>query len=282
MTKTLQPLLKGEKPSEEILSFFDKHTDKIQIPIGERFIVKEPSEEIRSFFDKIMDKFQIPNHLMTNRRLFKPSDVGEALNLKFILMVPRLMKYILKRKTLWLGDIRIFTLVKNLIPYWYARKWLPPLRDYSNITFLETRPESETYIIEGQEAKMYLKGCKPPKEILSFVENYIDGIHVPNGDESPFMMSFVHGAGIISPSSSPVEKVYKYMQAGSAKLAKDLWGLEEVETQQERVRMYRECSDLVQFWTMKGWLSIISPFATYEDLIRKLEKKENESGEQEK
>jgi hypothetical protein len=95
------------------------------------------------------------------------------------------------------------------------------------------------------------------------------------------MTTFVHGAGNISPLSSPIYKIIKYMRAGGAKLAKDLWGLEEAETQQERDHIYRECMDLVQFWTMKGWLSIISPFATYEDLIEKLESKENELGDPE-
>ena len=199
------------------------------------------------------------------------------MNLKITFLLPSLLENILKKKQLQEEDLRILSRVKFLIPYWYAREWLPPLGDYSHLSPLETRPKTETYLIEEQEAKMYLEGRKPPMEILSFVERYIDNTHVPSN--SADMMTFVHGAGNISPSSSPVDKVNKYIQAGGAKLAKDLWGLEYVESNQERERMYRECSGLVLFWTMKGWLSIISPFATYEDLIRKLEAKENQSGD---
>lgn len=72
-------------------------------------------------------------------------------------------------------------------------------------------------------------------------------------------MSFMHGAGNITQTISPVEKAIKYIQGAAAKLAKDLWGLEYAETDQDCDRIYRECNGLLIYWTMKEWISVLDP-----------------------
>jgi hypothetical protein len=244
LTKTLQQLWEGEKPSEALLTLTD---------------------ELMHDFE-----FQIGQTVNYEGKPFIIRDIGDAIRIKIRAISKSLLHHILKKPTGQEEEMTNISRIKMLIPYWYALKWLPPLKDYAHLLPVEKRPESESYIIESQESKMYLEGRKPPEEIISRIDNYMKCIHIPIPG-GPIAFLHLHGAGKITGSMSPVEKVSKFIQGGGAKLGKEFWGLEWAQTNQERDRIYRECIGLAYYWTLKEWNTIPNPSEPIKSIFKRNE-----------
>jgi hypothetical protein len=182
-------------------------------------------------------------------------DVGDILMVKLYEPSVQLPQRLISHKdVLSIGEIKTtIRRTKTLILYWYAKKWLPPLKDFKNLPSLKERSESEDFALE---TKKILEGGKPPADIISFMDSYMEITQTMSGFSGAIAFSFVHGAGNMSQPMSPAEKTDKFVRGAAAKLAKDVWGLEEAETDEECNRIYRECTGLLMYWTMKGWVTV--------------------------
>lgn len=232
MTKTFQQLWEGEKPSEDMLTFTDKLIHELEISIGMTKTVEGHSYLIRDVGDIVMMK------------MYEPSvQLAQSLIAHNVLPSAEEIKTIIRR-------------TKMLILYWYAQKWLPSLKDFKDLPTLKERSESESFALE---MKKILEGGKPPVDITSFMDSYMEITQTMSGFSGRGGFSFMHGAGNISQPMSPAAKTDKFVRGAAAKLAKDVWGLEEAETDEECNRIYRECTGLMMYWTMKGWVTVPSP-----------------------
>lgn len=225
-----QKLFTGNKPTSNILETAEEEMKKFNVPLGE--VVQIGKEEI--FINT----------------------VGDAMNVKTHLAALPITHAILQKKNLQDKDIETFNKVKQLILYWFAKRWIGPLPDFGK----PMKPSNgENFYLRGNYKKQYLEGAEPDQETLEMIRSYLDFTMMQmsfSGGSGPFMMTNIHGVGPVSGKVSPVQRFFQLTQAGGAKMAKDCFNLEVLDNKNEIQKLYLDCHHILLFWTMKWWLKL--------------------------
>ena len=225
MNKLFSTLIQGTKPLQSILNLVNQSMADIKIPAKGSFSFGGNLHEIEH--------------------------VGDAMHVKIHYASFPLTKTLLQKSILLESDRCYFQQAKLLVIYWFAKQWLAPIPDYNNLCVL---PEQEDGGWHSQRNSWKL-GHKPNNQRLSATENYISFTQSFSGGGRT--ISFIHGAGNMSSSTSPLDNTMKLISGAGAKVAKSDFELEDAQTDGELDKLYYLGTGLVLFWLFKRWITIV-------------------------
>ncbi|MHA1518817.1 MAG: leucine-rich repeat protein [Promethearchaeota archaeon] len=229
----LQQLMGGKKPSQQILDLVQQKIERQHFPIRQQ--------------TKIRLKFGTgPTH----EDMVNFQHVGEAMEAKLHVCSLIVTPKILNCSMIPQEDPQL-NKMKNLILYWYAQRWLPPITDYVQLMEEEGmaiigQPNTSHPGWESMDFDKACRGLRPPLSRLGNISSYLQ-------------MTRTMGMGPITGQGSPVLGTIQNIKKAGIRLVKIEGILEEAQNEQETHQAYMVGIGLAIYWVMKHWIHIPIP-----------------------